>query len=1014
MMKKMNNSYQKFFRVLCLFVALSAVHSVAQPNTTQELGIYCQGSIQEYKQYSKAIITKIQSDLDIIYHQHPDWISSFNQQRNPLHDGTMGPITWSWIERFCRDFAMQESPDPVSELPQQLDRIAAFAHEYPLETNILTSTAFADWCVKQEQPLLNEIPQILYKGTDAELLELLRVYATPLLVQTSASPVRPKIQEDKKANRLYLYVLRAEDFETLKKPDALPAAIDSLIGAYKDKDEANTAIAAALKDQLDDIKSSATALIDKNLYVQTTYQLSDNALDNLANNGLSALEIVELNKLPKEPFTDQNSFNKAVNSALAAAEAARIASLPSPETTVTDTPATPINKPNAQQAAAQQLALMRILRESRTTSLVFDKTAANAVKQVVSPLARSTYVPESLVNLMQGIEDIEYPDGQLVHYAVKNALVSSLGICRINKSGSFNNKIAPLDSKQLETLKKDLYASHLDKEEKAALDVIFDETTHQNRANSCSDTYYDNLTKVYNALVKTPIENVYRKELPNYEGKPLKWRGDACGCIPEAIESTAYGIYPYWKVSESAQQFDFSTLSRVGYYGISFNGNGQLTHTNTDNQAKTLLTDDSFAANDFIRVTRMYGSKLDWVIEKDWNEELTGDNESDNKKISLIFSGLQTNLVKLITTPMNDPASRLMPWLSLRIAPRPTKGDGVTFYFKNYPDSAEAKVLFDDFFKTLKQELANAAKQNSRFTNHPHHYFVNVIARQNDYLQEHHVFGYANLIQLLGIDEHITENLTPLEMQEKTKTLILVLLNKPYYNSLAETYAMTSAKTRQITLPVMFMNYDNFDARYKSDGATKKVVSDERHKNLSFIQEGFGGGGFWPMPAWDQKGAEGFNEHLATLFALGYPQSWWAEKLCGYRWLIVGTMNIWLLLVLSLVILVFYVYPQQCRQLPFYIEWILKPLPLAVLIFPPLIVWAYMLIVDSHYPFLSLPSLLCISLVGLTVSAGVDYVKELKQRKPNRNLLQYHKQMAALDSKNPAPNNAVATDETDE
>lgn len=984
----------------------------------QELGIYCQGPQLAYKQYGKPVVTKIQLDLFTIYRYHPDWVATFNEKDKPLSDGLMGPITWSWIEHFCRDFALQESSDPVKELPQQLARIAAFAQLYPVDINILTSVKFADWCATREQPLLDKIPGILYQGTDAELLALIHQFQTP---EPSITPpplplpepaVTLPVIEQKNPNTLYSYSLHADDIEELKKPNPLPAAIDSLVGAYKSKADANLAIVPALKGQPETIINKMIALIDSKLELKTTYQLDDTLLDTLANTGLDALEVVELNKLPKEPFTDQASFSKAVNSALIKAQSLRIASqAPAAPTDPANTATPVINAPNPQDAAAMQLALMRIIRESRTSSFIFDQNNADDVKQQLSAFSKNTHIPAPLVALFEGIQDIEYPDGQLLHYAVKNAVIESLDICKVNKSSSFNTRITKLNKEQLQDLKNQISALSLDKSTKEILNSIFISATTTTGINNCSDADYEKLHKIYDAILRGPIEQVYRDVLPAYDGAPVKWTGDACGCIPDAIESTAYGIYPYWKVSETPQQFDFSTLSRVGYYGISFNGSGQLTHTNTDNQNNTVLTDDSMISNDFIRVARTYGSKMDWVIEKDWNEDLTGDSESDNKKITLIFSGLHKNLINLLSTHLEGPAARLVPFLSLRIAPQPTKGDGVTFYFKNYPNSVEAKTIFDNFFKELKADLSKIGASNSFLTNHRHHYFVNMIVSQENYVQDNNVFGYTNLIQLLGIDENVTENLTPLEMQEKTKTLILVLLNQPYYNSLAEIYAMTSAKTRQITLPVMFMNYENFHSVNKSEGANKQASSDERLKNLAFIQQGFGGGGFWPMPTWDQKGAKSFNEHLATLFALGYPQSWWAEKLCGYRWLIISVMNMWLLLALFIIVTAFYIYPQQCKRLPAYVEWILKPLPLVLLIFPPLIIWVYLLLVDSDYPLFSLPSLLCLVLIGLSVWAGLDYVKELKQRKPNRNLLQYHKQKATQDIKISAPNNGDDSDE---
>jgi hypothetical protein len=184
----------------------------------------------------------------------------------------------------------------------------------------------------------------------------------------------------------------------------------------------------------------------------------------------------------------------------------------------------------------------------------------------------------------------------------------------------------------------------------------------------------------------------------------------------------------------------------------------------------------------------------------------------------------------------------------------------------------------------------------------------------------------------------------------------------------------------------MFMDYKNFDPSIKGADQKERLLFDERRKNLAFIQEGFGGGGFWSMPLWDEKSYEGFNSYLATQFALGYPQSWWAEKVCGYRWIIVAIMNLWLCCALIYVLSVFYIFPQRCKKLPGYLELLLHPAVLLALIFPPIAVWIYLLIVDHQYPFLSLPSLLSLVLLGLSCWAAYEYVTDLRKRKPTRNL----------------------------
>lgn len=122
-------------------------------------------------------------------------------------------------------------------------------------------------------------------------------------------------------------------------------------------------------------------------------------------------------------------------------------------------------------------------------------------------------------------------------------------------------------------------------------------------------------------------------------------------------------------------------------------------------------------------------------------------------------------------------------------------------------------------------------------------------------------------------------------------------------------------------------------------------------------------------------------------------------------------MNIWLILALIFVLVAFYIYPHKCRELPSAISWLLKPFTLIILLLPPIILWDYLLLVDSQFPLLSMTSLLSILLIVLSLWAVLDSIKELKKQKPNRNLLQHQKMMAVP---NRSANPAISTDEIDD
>ena len=156
----------------------------------------------------------------------------------------------------------------------------------------------------------------------------------------------------------------------------------------------------------------------------------------------------------------------------------------------------------------------------------------------------------------------------------------------------------------------------------------------------------------------------------------------------------------------------------------------------------------------------------------------------------------------------------------------------------------------------------------------------------------------------------------------------------------------------------------------------------------SYIHESFGGGSFWPIIDYknnaDKKNYSVFNDYIAKNFSPGYDQSLWSDKLCAYRWELIDAMNLWLLLAISLIGVVFFLFPYNCQKLPRLLRPLTKPVPLLMLLLPPLILWSYLLIVDSLFPLLSPSSLLCIILIAISIRAGYIYVASLNQRKPSR------------------------------
>jgi hypothetical protein len=496
---------------------------------------------------------------------------------------------------------------------------------------------------------------------------------------------------------------------------------------------------------------------------------------------------------------------------------------------------------------------------------------------------------------------------------------------------------------------------------------------------------------------------VYREEAPAYDPQNILWSGSDCGCIPDEINATAYGIYPYWGVSdkfpyggpsEKPRSFDFSTFSRVGFYGFSFNSQGELTQPGSKDPRQALFDPHSPSSREFMSVARTYGSKVDWIIEKDWNEAASEKITTTHLRETL--GGLRNNIVKLLGTYVSGRQEYWRPLLTLGVAQRPTMGDGVTLYFKHYPQDAEAKEAFENFFRQLKADLRKLSDQQGRWNTQHQDFFVNLIVDQDEYLDPESPFSGINVLGMIGIPYEKLSQLTSQEEQKATKTLILVLIKNPYFNSLQKLYSSSTSTYRGYVLPTVMMDYRDFSTgahSVKEDD--KRAFFDERRKVVSYQREAFGGGAYWYMPTWDAAGASSFNNYIATSFALGYPDSKWYSSICAYRWQLLAVMNVWLLAALAFVLLVFYLYPYRCHPLPALVTALINPVFLAVLIVPPIVLWCYLQWMDASFPLVSLPSLLLLALLALSLWAGVQWIRELRQRKPSRNLAQLQASQAS-------------------
>lgn len=956
-----------------LFCAVLSFSATAQtlPEGATANKDKCLGYEMEYKKYPKPVIAKVQADMYQLYHQDADWKHDAGLKGKPLNDGILGPITWSWMQRFCKNFALDINADVVSAFPIRASAMADFSTRFNDAAITLVSKPFAQWSASHHQACNLDVQQTLAQGSDDALLALVRCYLEgeqkkpEPKATVAAQPVVPHT----------LYVLREDDFAVMAEASASAKTITKAIEAIQGKEFADKAAAsAALAVLLAKIPPAESKTVSDAIMAQlaakTRYVITDQVLNTLNQQGISDALFDGLKALPEKSFADQAALKKAISAVIAQANSA-VAEVAAEIKQSQETSSTPGQAAAATAGStpvnAERLLLQIQLLSQQDYWAVTKINSAN-IPALQGPAAAP--VAAQVIELLQDLKDREYPEGELLHLAIKNKILKASDICKQDKSNAIDKTLDKPNMNEIkEYLQKVIQPGDLTEK-------------------YCTENYYAKLDKYYDESLRKGIEKVYSEPMPEYKHEPILWSGASkdCGCVPAEIQTMAYGIFPYWETADRPLSFDFSTFSRVAYFGLTLSNSGKLQQINS--KGDNLLKDNSEKAKAFIREARRYGSKVDWILEKEFAAAPELQNDA---ALQIFYSNLQTEIVNLLGTPLNDVESRLRPWLSFGLASQPLNGDGVTLYFKNYPNTAAAKEKFDEFFKSLKEQLKQLDDVHNKLGVEKNITYVNIMLNKTNFLSEATVFNREHLDSLVQADNWAEKNLSIVEIQDRVRTMLVLIMEDPYYTSLDEIYAVTTSTDRSIIAPLMFSDYSQMDTSMEHKGQSV----DERKKRLAYVHESFGGGAFWPMVQYekssDGKDYKEFNNYIGKHFSPGYTESFWNETLCAYRWALIYTMNLWLLLAFVYLITFFYLFPHRCRNLPGLLRWLQHPLTVVAIILPPIVLWGYLLLVDPGFSLLNLSSVFCLLLLGLAIWAGVDAVKALQQQKPNRNLLHYQK-----------------------
>ncbi|HEX7645098.1 MAG TPA: peptidoglycan-binding domain-containing protein [Burkholderiaceae bacterium] len=751
-------------------------------------------------------------------------------------DGWLGPNTRGALLRFCTDEKFARTPDLLATLREHVTIFQAYKNWL----TTLASDDFQKWAAQQADAA--DIERIRRSGNAAEVIAVLSRFD-----KRKAAAARPaKLRSDAEAP--VSYHLTKDDLAQLKTREVLSVRVGKLLDkAYGDEGEFETAADSVLKNAADSdeylhlakkygVQQTGYTLTDASLADLKTADVPDYVLDalqkikdlNYADGDLDTTVTSQLGALSAEAMGFKQEFVKLAEvtptggsltdaalqkftaahqgDLLAAATAEQVAQIKGVK-----------YKDDAALAAAVQKILTDIATQiesyrglivqaaEESSSYLIDKAQAREIPKMIKDSA----VPEIFLTMLAGMQDVDYPDANLFWLATKSRVEMSapkdpfkVSIRSVIERNNANKIDAALMAKF--------------KEAKLPPSILDQLESLQGREFANTEALEHEISRMFRQLgaeydrYRVLILAQAQKRHAFDPTRHIQWSGNGCNCVDHALYGSVYGFYPYWMAGGS-QAVDFSVQSRIGYYGLTFDNQGNVTEPARWSAVNTA----------FLSEARRFGTKVDLVIyKKDWKG---WSDVADEDKASL-FKKLAADIATLVKLPMTDLFSKVKPVVSMGAAPPPIMGDGVTLYFAEYPRDPASVTAFRNFILALHDELAAQRRSLS----------INIVFRSEEIGKG--IYDYQNLLDLKDAIEKSNGAQSP-----GLKTLFLLLLQEPTANDEKKVrrfieHGLTGEKlVRLLRSIVTVVTYD---------GHSESQLTDD----VLYAKDNFGGIGFWTLP----------------------------------------------------------------------------------------------------------------------------------------------------------------------
>lgn len=475
-------------------------------------------------------------------------------------------------------------------------------------------------------------------------------------------------------------------------------------------------------------------------------------------------------------------------------------------------------------------------------------------EDVLAELAKTTALPAQLSAMFEDIVGMQYVHRSLFDQAMIQRLRIGLSNCQVlpSEQEQLRRKSRRITREDMAALRQTLDAGSnaapgavVDKPLGERLELLWGSSKcdkHDNN-NDPLDELYQRYRNVIYAVVR---------KVPDYgKAQPFLLTSDMCGCNTDRLKDEVYHFLPFW-LGGPPQRTDFSLMTRLNYYGLTFDNRGQLRMGNSGERIEDLFTGRNADQLAFITEARRHRVKVDWVVHRSgW----VGWHHIDVQTRKQVLAHLALNIVSMLSRPLTDLRSKAIPWMTFGASGVPTRGDGVTLYFDGYPADATSVALYYEFIGQLRKLLTTGG------------HALNIMVRHKELNQG--IYNYQQLSDMVESDhrpeqpalyEWAQHNLQQVfgggpDQRGYVKPRYLVLLEEPILDtkkqlrSDIEDALLPKAQTALLRHIIPVINFNG-------------VAWAQLEQDLVYFDDNFAGVGFWPStkpPAPDaaQVAAEG-------------------------------------------------------------------------------------------------------------------------------------------------------------